>query len=113
MTDAFLPGDVPPRGGQHAGLVGGFAGGPPTGRAFAQLVLGPVLGLTPDMRLDDLPGDLVPEGTGEGLQLRELGITGQTVGIDLASDLPSHLPQPGSKLIPNGVGILTHLRSPH
>jgi hypothetical protein len=66
-----------------------------------------------DIFLDHSPSDLVPEGASDVFQLRELRASGQTVGVDLPTEFPSHLVQTGLKLHPNGNGILAHVLSPH
>jgi len=42
---------------------------------LGQFFLGPVLGLPADLGLDELSGDLIPEGAGDRLQLGELDVT--------------------------------------
>jgi hypothetical protein len=63
----------PPSGGEDAGFVGGLAGRPAAEGAFAQFIVGPVVGLLLRVDLDQLPGHLVARRTGDGFQLRELG----------------------------------------
>ena len=89
----MLPGDLAPRGRQHAGLVRGLVGWPPADRTVPELLLGPVLGLLLNVGLDQLPSDLVAQGAGERLELREGSALGQAVGVDLPSELPSDLGQ--------------------
>jgi len=62
--------------------------------------------------LDELPGHLISEGTGDGLQFRELGAPGEPLGVKLVSQFPSHLTQAVMEFVPNGGGVLAHLRSP-
>jgi hypothetical protein len=76
------------------------------------LLLGPVPGLLLDVGLDQLPSDLVAERAGERLKLREGGASGQAVGVDLPSELLSDLGQLRLELIPNGGGVLAHVRGP-
>src|SRR5207249_798735 len=101
-----------PRGLEPAGFVGGLAGRPPADRALAQLLLGSIVGLLLNVDLDQLPSDLVSQGTGDVLQFRELGASGQTVGINFTPQLPSDLAPAGLKLIPDRGNVLTHFRGP-
>ncbi len=80
VGDAFLPGDLAPRGGEHAGLVGCLSGRPAADGTFAQLLLGPVVRLLLDIDLDELPGHLVAQRRGDGFQFRELDACGRPSG---------------------------------
>lgn len=112
MGDPFFPGDIASRGGEHAGLVGGLPGRPAADRAFAQFVLGPVVGLLLDVDLDEPPGHLVARRAGDGFQLRELGASRKAVGVESLGQFPSHLTQAGVKLRPELGSILAHVHSP-
>jgi hypothetical protein len=61
-----------------------------------QLLLRPLLGLPAHLGLDELPGDLIAEGAGDRLQLRELRVIGQAIGIDLSPQFPGHLTEPNA-----------------
>jgi hypothetical protein len=50
-------------------LVGGLPGRPSTDWAFAQLILGPVVGLLLNVDFDQLPSNLITQGTSDGFQL--------------------------------------------
>src|SRR6185437_8630990 len=112
IADAFVPTDIPLCGRQHAGLVGGLDGRSSALGALAQLRVGPVLSLPADLGLDELSGDLITEGAGDRLQLRELGVMGKAIGVDLSPQFPGHLAQPNAKVIAEGSSALAHVRSP-
>jgi hypothetical protein len=69
--------------------------------------------LPADLGLDELPSDLIAEGARDRLQLGELGLTREAIGIDRAPQFPGDLTQPNAKLIPDGGGVLAHFCSPH
>jgi hypothetical protein len=79
-------------------------------RAFAQFLLRPVLGLPTNLVLDELPGHLIAEGTGDLLQLGELGTMRQAIGVKLSPQFPGNLTQSSLKLTPNPKSILAHFR---
>jgi hypothetical protein len=90
-------------------LVGRLAGRPAADGAFADFLLGPVLGLPPEVDLDQLPGHLIAEGPRDGLQFRELGAAGEPVGVKLSAQFPGDLTQAGVEFIAKGGGVLAHL----
>ena len=70
-------------------MVGSLAGRTPADRAFAQFLLGPVVGLLLNVDLDQLPSHLVTQCPGDGFQLRELGASRKTFGIEFSREFPS------------------------
>ena len=59
----MVPTDIPLRGRHHAGLVGSLGGRAPATGAIAQLLLRPLLGLPAHLGLNELPRDLIAEGS--------------------------------------------------
>ncbi len=97
---------------EHAGLVGSLAGSPSADRALAQFLLGPVVGLLLNVDLDQLPGHLIAQRTGNSLQLRELGASRKAIRVKFLREFPSHPAQTRVKFRPNLGGILAHFRGP-
>src|SRR5207244_483439 len=62
--------------------------------------------------LDQLPGHLVAQGTGDGFQFGELGAPGKALGIKFSRQFPSHRAQTRVKLLPDLRRVLAHVRSP-
>ena len=65
IRNALLPLDISPSGHEYTGLIRGLAGHPPAYWALAQFVLRPVVGLLLNINLDQLPGYLVAQRTGD------------------------------------------------
>jgi hypothetical protein len=93
-------------------LVGSLAGRPPARRAFAQFLLGPVVGLFLNVDFDQLASHLVTKCPGDGFQLGELGASRETLGIEFPRKFPSDLAQARVKFSTNYGGILAHVRNP-
>jgi hypothetical protein len=86
--------------------------GPPQGRALAQFLLGPVVGLFLNADLDQLASHLVTQCSGDGFQLRELGTARKPLGIEFSRQFPSDLAQAGIIFRTTFGGILAHVRGP-
>ena len=80
IGDSLFPGDIAPRGGEHAGLVGCLSSLTAADGTFAQLLLGPIVRLVVDVDLDELPRHLVAQRPGDGFQFRNLVPRGRPSG---------------------------------
>jgi hypothetical protein len=72
----------------------------------------PVVGLFPNVDLDQLASHLVTQCPGDSFQFRELGASREALCIKLVREFTGHLAQTDVKIHPNLCGILAHFRVP-